>query len=162
MPNRSEIASCIEKLLLPTTKLTGAAQVVRSGAVVDTQGFDSAHFNIALGTGLAGSSGVAATIATTTGIVIADSSGNAAGTASGATFAATSDVVFTLGFDASGTKAVPALDKTYRVAYVGNKRFVKARYHQPRFTNVTDARFTSIPWEAARLGDASELLRLVS
>ncbi len=47
MPNREEIHSCIEKLLVPTTTAADATPVV--SAALDTLGFDSAHFSLAIG-----------------------------------------------------------------------------------------------------------------
>lgn len=113
MPNREEIHTCVEKLLYPTANLTSG--LVTSGAALDTLGFDSAHFNIALGAGTGGTGPVAS------GVEIWHSDDN---------------VTFTLAGNGEGDDTVypdvvadgvaPAASSTLRIAYVGNKRYAKA------------------------------------
>jgi len=47
MPNREEIHICVEKLLVATTAAADATPV--NSTALDTQGFDSAHFNLHIG-----------------------------------------------------------------------------------------------------------------
>jgi hypothetical protein len=96
MPNREEIHSCVEKLLLATATVTTA----QTSATLDTLGFDSAHFNIHYG----------ATAPAPTSIVVNESDDDSIWTAAPATSV----------IDDGGAHAVST---TRRIAYVGNKRY---------------------------------------
>jgi hypothetical protein len=103
MPNREEIHNCVEKLLVETTTAADATPV--ASASLDCQGFDSAHFAIAIGATL----GVAPGAMT---YKVTESDDN-----STFTDAPASSVV-----DDGGALAA---NKAKRVAYVGAKRYAK-------------------------------------
>lgn len=103
MPNREEIHVCIEKLLVATATASDATPV--ASAVLDCQGFDSAHFTLAIG----------ATLGTGSGAMtykVTESDDN-----STFTDAAAASVV-----DDGGALAA---NKAKRVAYIGAKRYAK-------------------------------------
>jgi hypothetical protein len=103
MPNREEIHVCIEKLLVATATATDATPV--ASAALDTQGFDSAHFTLAIG----------ATLGTGSGAMtykVTESDDN-----STYTDAAAASVV-----DDGGALAA---NTAKRVAYIGAKRYAK-------------------------------------
>ena len=104
MPNREEIHNCVEQLLVATTTAADATPV--ASAAIDTLGFDSAHFTLAIGATLGSGAG-----AMTYKVTECDTVGGTY------TDAPSTSVV--------DDGAALAANTAKRIAYVGAKQFTK-------------------------------------
>lgn len=112
MPNREEINRCAETCVLETQADATTAQ---TSSAVDLQGFDSCHFSIAIG----------ATIGTAVAYKITECD-----TVGGSYTDAPAASMVGAGLTAEASK-------TIRVAYVGNKQFVKCVVTPTGATDIT-------------------------
>jgi hypothetical protein len=120
MPNREEINVCAETLALATQS---GATTAQTSAALDVQGYDTAHFGIAIGTTIGSAVAYKITECDTSGGSYTD--------------VAAAQMV--------GAGLTAAANSTIRVAYVGTKRYIKCVVTPTGATDITITAHRGMP-----------------